>query len=135
MNHPINFNVAMIEGGDWASSLLAWCRIDCRVALYPGTSADEVAADIEKTIQEASKYDPFLAKSPPHITWNGFFAEGYVLEEGFEAEKILEEVHGHSFQEPVAASQISKGFRQAMLQAPTSSLFNHDMYLRLTRLE
>ncbi|KAM0544372.1 hypothetical protein ACHAPJ_011831 [Fusarium lateritium] len=101
LNHPINFNVAMIEGGDWASSVPAWCRIDCRIALYPGTSADEVAADIEKTIQQASKDDPFLANSPPHITWNGFFAEGYVLEEGSEAEKLLEEVHGYSCQEPL----------------------------------
>ncbi|KAM0283575.1 hypothetical protein ACHAQK_003704 [Fusarium lateritium] len=50
LSHPINFNVAMIEGGDWASSVPAWCRIDCRVALYPGTKAGEVAADIEKVI-------------------------------------------------------------------------------------
>ena len=34
--HPINFNVGRIEGGDWASSVAAWCRIDCRIAIYPG---------------------------------------------------------------------------------------------------
>ncbi|KAM0470478.1 hypothetical protein ACHAP7_009542 [Fusarium lateritium] len=101
LSHPINFNVAIIKGGDWASSVPAWCRIDCRIALYPGTKAEEVAADIEKVIQEASKGDPFLVKSPPQITWNGFFAEGYVLEEGSEAEKLLHEVHGYAFKEPL----------------------------------
>jgi len=34
--HPINFNVGKIAGGDWASSVPAWCEIDCRLAVYPG---------------------------------------------------------------------------------------------------
>ena len=34
--HPINLNIGKIEGGDWASSVPAWCRIDCRIAIYPG---------------------------------------------------------------------------------------------------
>ena len=33
--HPINFNVGKIAGGDWASSVPAWCDIDCRLGLYP----------------------------------------------------------------------------------------------------
>ena len=41
--HPINLNVGKIEGGDWASSVPCWCRLDCRIAIYPGTSADEAA--------------------------------------------------------------------------------------------
>ena len=34
--HPINLNIGKIEGGDWASSVPCWCRIDCRIAIYPG---------------------------------------------------------------------------------------------------
>ena len=28
--HPINLNIGRIEGGDWASSVPSWCRLDCR---------------------------------------------------------------------------------------------------------
>ena len=38
-DHPINLNIGKIEGGDWASSVPAWCRLDCRIAIYPGISA------------------------------------------------------------------------------------------------
>ena len=34
--HPINLNIGKIEGGDWASSVPGWCRLDCRIAIYPG---------------------------------------------------------------------------------------------------
>lgn len=93
LGHPINLNVAMIEGGDWASSVPAWCKIDCRVALFPGVRAEDVAARIEQTVQKAAANDSFLRDAPPKITWNGFFAEGYVLEPGSEAEEVLKTAH------------------------------------------
>ena len=34
--HPINLNIGKIDGGDWASSVPGWCRLDCRIAIYPG---------------------------------------------------------------------------------------------------
>lgn len=110
LDHPINLNVAKIEGGDWASSVPAWCRIDCRVALYPGVAAQEVAGKIEKAVQQASKSDLFLTNSPPKITWNGFFAEGYILEPGSDAEKLLEKAHqsatGESLQSETSPAYI-----------------------------
>src|SRR5215475_8289849 len=35
ITHPINFNPGIIEGGDWASSVPAWCDVDCRIAILP----------------------------------------------------------------------------------------------------
>jgi acetylornithine deacetylase len=93
LDHPINLNVAMIEGGDWASSVPAWCKIDCRVALFPGVRAEDVAAQIEHAIRKVSTTDSFLRDAPPKITWNGFFAEGYVLEPGSQAEDVLSAAH------------------------------------------
>lgn len=93
LEHPINLNVAMIEGGDWASSVPAWCKIDCRVALFPGVRAEEVAAQIEEAIRKVAATDSFLRDAPPKITWNGFFAEGYVLEPGSDAEETLKIAH------------------------------------------
>ncbi len=79
-DHPINLNVGRIEGGDWASSVPAWCRLDCRIAIYPGTTAAEAAREVEGAVLDFARSDPFLANNPPRVTLNGFFAEGYVLE-------------------------------------------------------
>lgn len=91
--HPINLNVGRIAGGDWASSVPAWCRVECRIALYPGIRAEEAAAEIARAVAEFAAGDPFLAQSPPVVTFNGFMAEGYVLEEGSEAESVLGRAH------------------------------------------
>ncbi|BCM82296.1 ArgE/DapE family deacylase [Methylobacterium indicum] len=91
--HPINLNIGRIEGGDWASSVPAWCRIDCRIALYPGVSAAEAAREIEAAVAAFSRDDAFLSNSPPSVSFHGFFAEGYVLDEGSEAEAVLGRAH------------------------------------------
>ena len=36
VEHPLNLNIGRIEGGDWASSVPAWCCFDVRMAVYPG---------------------------------------------------------------------------------------------------
>jgi acetylornithine deacetylase len=91
--HPINLNIGRIEGGDWASSVPAWCRLDCRISIFPGTSAAEAAREIEAAVAAFARQDPFLANQPPQVVFNGFFAEGYVLAEGSEAERVLAEAH------------------------------------------
>src|SRR4051812_49103754 len=91
--HPINLNVGRIEGGDWASSVPAWCTLQCRIAIYPGTSAAEAAREIEKWLNDFARNDTLLANNPPRVTFNGFFAEGYVLEPGSEAESVLAQSH------------------------------------------
>lgn len=78
--HPINLNVGRIEGGDWASSVPAWCDFDVRVSIFPGQSIAEAKAEIEQTIRAASRRNPFLQNHPPEVIYNGFEAEGYVLE-------------------------------------------------------
>jgi acetylornithine deacetylase len=91
--HPINLNVGRIEGGDWASSVPAWCTLQCRIAIYPGTSAAEAAREIEKWLGDFARSDTLLANNPPRVTFNGFFAEGYVLTPGTEAESVLAQSH------------------------------------------
>ena len=36
VKHPITLNPGIIKGGDWASSVPAWCDLDCRIAVLPG---------------------------------------------------------------------------------------------------
>jgi acetylornithine deacetylase len=91
--HPINLNIGRIEGGDWASSVPAWCRVDCRIAIYPETPAREAAREIENAVANFARTDKFLANNPPRVVFNGFYAEGYVLEPGSEAEAVLARSH------------------------------------------
>lgn len=93
IDHPINMNIGRIEGGDWVSSVPAWCRFEVRIALFPGQPLGEAKAGIEAALDRACNSHPFLAGNRPTITWHGFEAEGYVLPEGGEAEKVLAAAH------------------------------------------
>lgn len=101
LDHPINLNIGKIAGGDWASSVPAWCEIDCRIALYPGVRPADAAREIDAAVTGAARRDPFLSNTPPEITWNGFFAEGYVLGEGSDAEAVLGRAHLRAMGRPL----------------------------------
>ena len=90
---PIKFNPGVIRGGDWASSTPAWCEVDCRIGLLPGASLEEARAGVQRCVAEAARADGFMANNPPEIVWNGFQADGYVLEPGSEAERVLAGAH------------------------------------------
>lgn len=100
-DHPINLNIGKIEGGDWASSVPSWCNIDCRVSIYPGRSAADAAREITERIAAFAQSDRFLANNPPEVVFNGFHAEGYVLEPGSTAEAALAGAHESTFGKPL----------------------------------
>ncbi len=93
VDHPLNLNVGRIEGGDWASSVPSWCKVDFRISFLPGTSADAARREVEDCISAFALTDSYLSNSPPQIRFNGFTAEGYVLEPGSDAEAVLTAVH------------------------------------------
>jgi len=97
VEHPINVVFGQIRGGDWASMVPAWCWFDVRIAIYPGQDPRDAARQIEACLLEASRNDPALANNPPQVEYTGFFAEGYVLEEGSDAEQTLASAHMRSF--------------------------------------
>lgn len=90
---PINLNLGKIEGGDWASSVPAWCKIDCRISVLPGQSAQAARQEIEDCIAAFARQDRFLANNPPKVTFNGFVSDGYELKPGSDAEAVLGAVH------------------------------------------
>jgi acetylornithine deacetylase len=100
---PLKFNPGIIRGGDWASSTPAWCEVDCRIGLLPGTDVAEARAAVERCVAEAARTDNFLANNPPSVTWHGFLADGYVLEPGTEAEAVLAAAHTAVFGEEMPA--------------------------------
>ncbi|GAB3564539.1 ArgE/DapE family deacylase [Spelaeicoccus albus] len=92
LDHPINFNIGGIAGGDWPSSVPAWCEFDARASFYPGTSADDAWAEIEKCLRDSTS-NPGLGGATPTAERTGFYAEGYRLDEGSEAESTLSAAH------------------------------------------
>ena len=90
---PIKFNPGVIRGGDWGSSTPAWCEVDCRIGLMPGSTLEDARAGVQRCVAEAARGGGFMANNPPEIIWNGFQADGYVLEPGSEAERVLAAAH------------------------------------------
>jgi len=96
-NHPINLNVGKIAGGDWASSVPAWCTFDVRVAVFPGQSLKQARQEVEDCIRGAAQKNSFLANSPPEVTFHGFQAEGFVLKNDDAPTAVLRKSHERVF--------------------------------------
>jgi acetylornithine deacetylase len=79
--HPLNLNVGRIEGGDWTSSVPAWCVFDVRMGLFPEQDIAAAKTEIEETLMAAARENAFLRNSLPEIAYHGFAAEGYALGE------------------------------------------------------
>lgn len=92
-HHPVNFNVGKIAGGDWASSVPAWCTFDMRVGVLPSQNLKECRQEIEDLIRHAAANDPFLGNNPPSVTWEGFQAEPFVLKNHEQVRDVLAEAH------------------------------------------
>lgn len=98
VHHPLNLNVGKIKGGDWVSSVPAWCEFDVRMGIFPGQDIEIAKSEIEATLQEAAREVAFLRGCPPTIIYHGFRAEGYALAEdtgqrAIEAIGALEKAH------------------------------------------
>lgn len=89
IDHPITFNPGIIKGGDWASSVPAWCDVDCRIAVLPGWSVAACQKEIEAFVRAAARDNRYLTNNPPAIEWCGFLSEGYELTGADEPERVL----------------------------------------------
>lgn len=76
MDHPLNLNPGVIQGGDWASTVAGECVIHFRLGVYPGEPLDEARRTVERRVADAAAGDPFLEEFPPRVEWIGFQAEG-----------------------------------------------------------
>lgn len=97
-HHALNLNIGRIEGGDWTSSVPAWCVFDVRMGLFPGQSLDEAKREIEEVLMKAAQSHSFLRNNKPEIVYHGFHAEGYALSEdktgpAVQAISTLEKAH------------------------------------------
>jgi acetylornithine deacetylase len=89
LEHPFNFNVGMINGGDWTSSVPDWCEFSMRIAFPPGHAADDAWQEIQDAVERSSRENPALGGTIPVVGKTGFYADGYALEPGSAAEEAL----------------------------------------------
>jgi acetylornithine deacetylase len=97
LNHPINFNPGIIKGGDWASSVPAWCDVDCRIAILPGWSVADCQNEILACVTNAARQHRFLSNNPPMVEWSGFLSEGYELKDSAEPEAAFDKAFNAVF--------------------------------------
>jgi acetylornithine deacetylase len=98
-DHPINFNLGKIQGGEWTSSVPTTCRLDVRFGFFPGTdpqvAKDEVAQVVRAAVSE-------LKPAPRcEIAFDGFHAEGCEVDPDVEALRVLARVHAAAHGAPV----------------------------------
>jgi acetylornithine deacetylase len=75
IDHPVNLNLGVIQGGDWPSTVAGDCVMRLRMGLLPGTSCDEIMDRIEKVVSNAGDGDPWLLENRPKVVFKGFKAE------------------------------------------------------------
>ncbi|MEI4473802.1 ArgE/DapE family deacylase [Frigidibacter sp. MR17.24] len=119
IDHPVNLNIGLIEGGDWGSSVPAWCRFQVRISIYAADKAQAKLAEIIDHAMAFARADSFLNQNPPVFTQNGFNSEGYILAPGSEAEQTLERAHETAFAAPLESFTTA-----AYLDARVYALYN-----------
>ncbi|MCM2251664.1 MAG: ArgE/DapE family deacylase [Ramlibacter sp.] len=78
--HPINFNLGRLSGGEWTSSVPTQCRADVRIGYYPGRTAAEVRIELEACLAAAHARHPNAASVTYSVRYEGFQAEGLVVD-------------------------------------------------------
>ena len=93
VDHPINLNVGVIDGGDWASTVAGECVIRFRLGLFPGESVEALQRKIEEKVRQAAEGDAWLSEFPPAVEYVGFHAEGCEFDVQGDLGRTLQEVH------------------------------------------
>ena len=79
-DHPINFNIGKMSGGEWASSVATQCRADVRIGFYPGMKPAAVRALIEAALKAAYEAHPRKDSVRYEVQYAGFQAEGMLVD-------------------------------------------------------
>lgn len=92
-DHPINLNVGIMQGGDWASTVAGECVTRFRLGLFPGQTCAELMRRIEARVADVAQRDPWLREFPPAVEYVGFQAEGASFDEGSSIARALRAAH------------------------------------------
>lgn len=92
-DHPVNFNLGKVAGGDWASTVPCACTVDIRVGFYPGMKLEDVRQAIEEAVDEARHNHPACNGSNIEIIYRGFQAEGCEMDPRHPMMTLISDLH------------------------------------------
>jgi len=79
IQHPINLNIGVIQGGDWPSTVPGACELHCRVSFFPNVGVAGMRTLIEETVRAAAETDDWLRDHPPVVRYDGFQTDGAIV--------------------------------------------------------
>jgi len=88
-DHPINFNLGKVHGGDWASTVACYCEADFRVGFYPGDSLESIKAQLQHTIDQVDLPNDLDVE----LCYTGFQAEGCEINSDAPLIESIKEAH------------------------------------------
>ncbi|MEJ2292276.1 MAG: ArgE/DapE family deacylase [Deinococcales bacterium] len=91
--HPLNYNVGVVRGGDWPSSVPSECTLEVRFSAYPGADLDEAQRRFREELLAYAARDPWLAEHPPEVSFYGFKAAGCVVDDSEPLFEALRSAH------------------------------------------
>ena len=68
---PFPLSIGRVEGGDWASSVPDWIRLEGRYGLAPDEEVGEAQRAFEEALGRAGERDSWLKENPPELEWWG----------------------------------------------------------------
>ncbi len=110
LDHPINFNLGTIQGGDWPSTVPQECVVGLRLSCQPGSELDEVKREVLERVRRASETDDWLRTTPPTVSFNGFHAEPAVYDLDTPIHHTVAAAHVSVTGRPVVAGPSSATF-------------------------
>ena len=93
IDHPVNLNVGIIRGGDWASTVAGECVTRFRIGLFPGEKLADVRRKIETEVAAAAAADPWLKNFPPTVEYIGHQDEGSEFDVNSDLARMLRDAH------------------------------------------
>jgi acetylornithine deacetylase len=93
VDHPLNLNVGIIRGGDWASTVAGECVIHFRLGLFAEQNCEAIRSRVETTVRDAAASDLWLRESPPVVEYAGFQAEGCECDIDSDFGRLLRDAH------------------------------------------
>ena len=93
IDHPLNLNIGIINGGDWPSTVPAETEFHARMSYFPGNTYADICRQITETVEMAAKADPWLDENPPEIEFYGFRSDGHSISRKLPALSMLSACH------------------------------------------
>lgn len=93
IDHPINLNTGIFNGGNWPSTVPARAELHGRLSFFPGVSYETVCDQIRSTVEKAVENDSWLKANQPQIEFYGFRSEGHGISRDTPALQTLNGCH------------------------------------------